>query len=118
MLTSVSQLSGSSLRQSVVSEHIHEILSLVAKTINRENKLGNNEIIYDLPIVFRNIHTSHEVASTIIYTTVMKELEQKGYNIKISRRDRDHPRLVIKWASGVTNVEILIMEKYLQEHSI
>jgi len=117
MLTSVNQLSACTLRNTVISEHVHEILGLINKNITRENKLGNNQITYNLPIVFRNVHNSHETTCTIIYTTVMKELEQKGYTVKI-KREKDHPVLIISWSSGINNSELLLMEQYLRDHSI
>lgn len=117
MLTSVSQLSGTSLRSNVVSDQIHELLSLINKNIIKENKLGTNVLVHDLPIVFRNINFSPEICRIIIYTAVIKELEQKGYQVSIKQSD-NLARLRIEWSSGINNQEILCMKKYLQEHSI
>ena len=40
MLTSVQQLSGTTLRNTVITENINEILALVNKLILRENTIG------------------------------------------------------------------------------
>lgn len=117
MLTSVQQLSGTVLRNTVVTEHINEILALVNKLILRENTIGTNKIVYDLPIVFRNINFAPDVAQAIIYFSVMKELERKGYTVKISRT-KEKPVLLIQWNSGVNDAEIISMKNYLAEHSI
>lgn len=117
MLTSVNQLSRGTLRTTVITEHINENLSLINKLIIKENTLGTNKVIYELPIVFRNINVSPSVAKAIIYSSVMKELEQKGYKVGI-KMNENKPLLLIEWSSGINNAEIICMEKYLQEHSI
>lgn len=117
MLTSVQQLSGTTLRNTVMTEHINEILALINKLVLRENTIGTNKIVFDLPIVFRNINFSPDVAQSIIYFSVMKELEKKGYATKINRTN-EKPILLIQWNSGVNDAEINSMKNYLQEHSI
>tara|TARA_B110000908_G_C10264377_1_gene462232 strand:- start:1502 stop:1855 length:354 start_codon:yes stop_codon:yes gene_type:complete len=117
MLTSVQQLSGTTLRNTVITENINEILALVNKLILRENTIGSNKIVFDLPIVFRNITFSPDIAQSIIYFSVIKELEKKGYTVKINRTN-EKPVLLIKWNSGINDDEINSMKKYLQEHSI
>lgn len=117
MLTSVNHLSNVSLKNTVISENINEILSLINRNILKENTLGNNQIVFNLPVVFRNVNISHEMASIIIYTSVVKELKNKGYEVKI-KQDPNHPCLYIKWVSGVSSSEIDLMREFLNEHNI
>ena len=117
MLTSVDQLSNGTLRTTVISEHIHENLSLINKLILKENTIGTNKVIYELPVVFRNLTFNIDIAKSIVYSSIMKELEHKGY--KVNFKDNvSKPLLIIEWNSGVNKAEIISMQKYLQEHSI
>ena len=57
------------------------------------------------------------MAQSIIYFSIMKELEKKGYLVNINKT-KENPALLIQWNSGVNDDEINSMKKYLQEHSI
>lgn len=90
---------------------------MIDKQIRGVNKLGDNVVICDLPIVFPGATLDIGIIRTIVYTTVMQELEQRGYIVSI-KNEPNKPLLKIKWTCGISDPELTKMKQYLVTHSI
>ena len=117
-LTTVDQLNRSVLKGSVFNDIVREQLFIIDKKIVGYNKrLGENEVLYDLPVTFPNIQADRTDTRIMVYYWVMQDLEKRGYKVKIKLTEAKST-LTITWTIGLEVSDLTKMETYLQTKSV
>ena len=71
----------------IIETEIKTILKTMKSEVIEASKNGSTNVIVSVPTNFNIINMSNQTAQTIIYHRLITELEDKGFNVKISLND-------------------------------
>jgi len=100
--------------ESLVCEHLQIIDD---KLIKSEKILGKNHIEHDLPINILVIGLDKKNAQRIIYATIIRSLEKRGFKTNIILEE-NKTTLIVKWKSEFNSKEIESMNSLLKSKII
>ena len=116
-LVTVEQINKAVLHGTVLQDIIREQLIIIDRKILGLHKvIGENSLIYNLPITFITAPTTNTDTKIMVYYHILKNLESRGYTVNIDV-DVNIARLKLNWTIGLNKENILTMENYLQERS-
>ena len=98
ILTDAERLKKNSLQKKSLKENIHGILRQLNDEILSAKSVGNMEIKTTIPITFTSPNMSNKNAQRIIWSSIIKELNEKKYRVSINPKG-DKCTLLIKWIS-------------------
>ena len=117
-LLTVSQMSRSILQGTVLNDIIKEHLIIIdKKMLGISKQIGNNVLVYDLPITFISAPSSTTDTKIMVYYHILRNLESRGYGVKLDL-DNNKARLHIEWVIGLSKENIQEMENYLNSKSL
>uniref|UniRef100_A0A6C0LLL4 Uncharacterized protein n=1 Tax=viral metagenome TaxID=1070528 RepID=A0A6C0LLL4_9ZZZZ len=117
-LVTVSQISRSVLAGTTLNDIVREQLFIIDKKIIAIKKnIGENVLVYNLPVTFPNLQSERTDSRIIIYTHILKSLEKRGFEVKI-KLSESQAIVTIKWTIGLSNEDLSTMERYLTEKSV
>jgi len=94
-----------------------DLLKSIDLYILEKHRSGLSETIYELPENF-SIHNMERCdAQLVIYSKIIEEYEERGFNVKIKLRD-DGSFLLIKWHTDLDQDEKKRMIKIIKNHSM
>ena len=110
---------------SKVGVHKKEIESIVVeqlqiiddKLIKSEKTFGKNKIEHNLPININISGLEKKNAQRIIYSTILRSLEKRGFNTNLILED-NKTVLIVKWKTDFSNKEIEAMNELLKSRII
>ncbi len=114
VLSHASRLKKSSLYKVTIAEATRDILLQLNTAIDNHHDAGLSRLEMRIPINFRRVDesVSNEELQTAIYFNIVTELEQKGYDVRITFC-KTHTLLKVSWAVKADSSEIAMMQRKL-----
>lgn len=114
VLSHASRLKKSSLYKVTIAEATREILLQLNSMIDSHHDAGMSRVEMRIPINFRRVDesVSNEELQTAIYYNVVTELEQKGYDARLTFC-KTHTIIKVSWAVKANDEEIEMMQRKL-----
>ncbi len=118
MAVTVTQLTEAVLKGSTVKHIVQEQLEVIDKLIQRkQSTIGENILVYDLPLVFHGINTDATMIKKVVYVSVIQSLSERGFDVKIKMEDTQS-KLLIKWTVAIDKQLMNQYDTYLEQHKI
>jgi len=103
---------------SIILEYeIKMILKTFQSQINESAKNGSTLVVIPVPTNFNIINMNNKVAQTVIYYRLIKELKDKGFNVKISGDD-SQLTFCIRWDLPTDNIDLTQMRNVIASHIV
>lgn len=99
-----------------VESIINEQLRIIDDKILRSDRAwGYNEIFHELPHNFNLLGLEKKDAQLIIYSSIIENLKQRGFNVKIEL-ENNKSTLFISWIANINNSDFDKMRKVIASH--
>lgn len=95
---------------------VDEQLRLIDDKLQKHERVwGLNVVPYDIPVVFSSLGLERKVAQMIIYATVIRSLESRGFGVALVFHERpERAELLITWVTDIDEDEVRSMNKLIK----
>jgi len=99
----------------VLEREIKMIIQTFQSEINESARNGSTKAVIPIPTNFNIVNMNNQVAQTVIYYRLIKELKNKGFSVKIFVDD-SQVSFCIRWDIPDDNVDLLQMRDVIASH--
>ena len=100
-----------------INYHVNQILRIIQSNILKASKEGMTSIQYSVPVDFNVLGMSNFAAQTIIYYKIIKECEEKGFNVELLMDKRAVKCIYnISWNIERGNEDLENMVTFIKNH--
>lgn len=100
-----------------VQDHLRAINVKIRK---HHGQLGQFEIAHDIVSIPSYAGVDRIAAERLIFTSIMKGLEDRGYQVEIALSDAEHEatRIIIRWVTGFDEKQVEAMNDYISRRRV
>ncbi len=118
MSVTVKQLSSAIVKNKDIDSFVRDQLRAIdVILIKTRAKWGHNLIKYEISNIFNFLGLEREQAEKIVYSKIMKNLEKRGFTVKI-KLGHDKSTMYITWITGIENGDESELNSYLIKRTI
>lgn len=103
-----------------IGDTVREQLRIIDERLTRHDKTwGRNVVLYDLPVAFTFPGLSKANAQRLIYSGVIRSLEERGFEVRIVLEpEPERSTLAVMWVTDVDKAEIEAMSAVVKKARI
>lgn len=101
----------------IIEQEIRTLLKTMQSEIIEESKNGSTSVVVSVPTNFSIVNMSNQTAQTIIYHRLIEEIEEKGFNVKISMDD-SAVTYCIRWDIKKDHKDLKNMRNVIAAHIV
>lgn len=118
MSVTVAQLKKSGIRGKELDSICREHLQIIDdKLLKSDRTWGKNMVTHDLPTNMVIANISKKDAQRIVYSTILRSLDRRGFATKI-KLDPDRTTIYVSWSTSLLANEIDIMNEIIRKKRI
>lgn len=116
MSLTVTKLKSKLFNEDIIKDFINEQTLIIDRKITDMCRASSDGLlVYQLPVIFPPTIAGDRRAKYIVYTSIIKSLEEREFNVNIKNVD-GIVELIIQWDLSGTDKDIDKMIEFLQAH--
>lgn len=101
----------------IIEQQIRTMLKTMQSEIIEASKNGSTSVVVSVPTNFSIVNMSNQTAQTIIYHRLIENLEENGFNVKISMDD-SAVTYCIRWDIQKDHKDLKDMRNVIAAHMV